>query len=106
MTQKIRSIFNRISGMKLRYRMLFVYIIGGALPMICIGVYMVHGMSRILIEQAKDAELVELEMAREQVEEMTGTVSTVTKYFYFVQHLEEFATKKYVNYLEVVQEFK
>lgn len=106
MTQKIRSIFNRISGMKLRYRMLFVYIIGGALPMICIGVYMVHGMSRILIEQAKDAELVELEMAREQVEEMTGTVSTVTKYFYFDPQLEEIATKKYGNYQEVVQAYK
>lgn len=106
MIQKIRSIFNRISGMKLRYRMLFVYIVGGALPMICIGVYMVHGMSSILIEQAKDAELVELEMAREQVEEMTGTVSTVTKYFYFDPQLEEIATKKYRNYQEVVQAYK
>lgn len=106
MTQKIRSLFHRISGMKLRYRMLFVYIIGGALPMICIGVYMVHGMSRILIEQAKDAEKVELEMAREQVEEMTGTVSTVTKYFYFDPKLEEIATKRYRNYQEVVQAYK
>lgn len=102
MAQKLRTLINRISGMKLRYRMLFIYIIGGAVPITFIGLYLVHGMSSILIEQAKDAEVIELEMARRQVEEMTGTVSTVTKYFYFNPQLEEIASKKYEDYQEVV----
>lgn len=106
MAQKLRTLINRISGMKLRYRMLFIYIIGGAVPIIFIGLYLVHGMSSILIEQAKDAEVIELEMARRQVEEMTGTVSTVTKYFYFNPQLEEIASKKYEDYQEVVQDYK
>lgn len=106
MPQKIKLLMNRISGMKLRYRMLFIYIIGGALPIIFIGLYLIHGMSSILIEQAKDAEVVELEMVKKQVEEMTGTVSTVTKYFYFDSRLEEIAAKEYKDYQEVVQDFK
>ncbi len=44
MAQKMKSLFNWISGMKLRYRMLIVYIIGGALPIITIGLYLVHGI--------------------------------------------------------------
>ncbi len=106
MTQKIKLFMNRISGMKLRYRMLFIYIIGSALPIIFIGLYLIHGMSNILIEQAKDAEVVELKMIKRQVEEMTGTVSTVTKYFYFDSRLEEIAAKQYKNYQEVVQDYK
>lgn len=106
MAQKIKLIMNRISGMKLRYRMLFIYIIGSALPIIFIGLYLIHGMSDILIEQAKDAEVVELEMAKRQVEEMTGTVSTVTKYFYFDSRLEEIAAKQYKDYQEMVQDYK
>ena len=106
MAQKMKSLFNWISGMKLRYRMLIVYIIGGALPIITIGLYLVHGMSSILIEQAKNAEGIELEMAKNQVEEIASTVSTVTKYFYFDAQLEEIATKQYENYREVVEDYK
>ncbi len=106
MPQRIKLLMNRISGMKLRYRMLFIYIIGSALPIIFIGLYLIHGMSGILIEQAKDAEVVELEMVKKQVEEMTGTVSTVTKYFYFDARLEEIAAKQYKDYQEVVQDYK
>lgn len=106
MAQRIRIMVNRLSGMKLRYRLFFVYIIGSALPIVMIGLYLIHGMSSILIEQAKDAETVELEMIKKQVEEMTGTVSTVTKYFYFDARLEEIAAKQYDDYREMVQDYK
>lgn len=106
MVQRVKALFKRILGMKLRYRMFFVYIIGSALPIVTIGLYLIHGMSDILIEQAKDAEAVELEMVKKQIEEMTGTVSMVTKYFYFDEKLEEIAAKQYDDYREVVQDYK
>lgn len=106
MVQKIKSFISRISGMKLRYRMFFIYIIGSALPISIIGLYLIHGMSSILIEQAKDEEVTELEMVKRQVEEMIGTVSTITKYFYFDPRLEEIAAKEYESYQEVVQDYK
>lgn len=50
MAQKVKAVFNRIFGIRLRYRMLLVYIIGGALPIIIIGLYLVHGIYNILTE--------------------------------------------------------
>lgn len=106
MLHKIKSVFHVISGTKLRYRMFFVYIIGGALPILMIGMYLVRGMSNLLIEQAKSAEVTELEMARKQIEDMTDTVSTVTKYFYFDPQLENISSKRYRDYPEVVRDYK
>ncbi len=106
MARKIRIFINWISGMKLRYRMFFIYIIGGALPSLLIGLYLVNGMSRILIEQAKDAEVTEMEAVRRQLEDMAGTVSTVTKYFYFDSRLEEISAKSYGDYGEMVQDYR
>ena len=101
MTQRVKSYFNRILGIKLRYRMLLVYMIGGALPIILIGMYLVHGMSRILIDQAKNVEVSEMEMVRRQAEEIMSTVSTVTKYFYFDEQLEEISLKRYTDYQDM-----
>ena len=44
---------------RLSARMFFLYIIGGALPMILIGIYLIFGTNQILIRQA---ELTELEL--------------------------------------------
>ena len=63
---------------------------------------MVHGMSEILIDQAKAAEVTELEMIKDQIEEFTGVVSTVTKSFYFAPQIEEIATKTVDNQVVLV----
>ena len=43
---KLRQLAHRLLGIKLGYRMFFIYIIGGFLPLILIGVYLIHGTSR------------------------------------------------------------
>lgn len=106
MAAKLKALFNQISGMKMRYRMFFIYIVGGALPSIMIGLYLVHGMSNILIDQAKGAEVTELVMIKEQIEELTDTVSTVSKSFYFDQKIEEISAKQYTSYRELVLDYK
>lgn len=104
--RRIRDLFDRIAGMRLHYRMFAVYILGGALPIILIGLYLVHGLSTILIEQVEHQDAVELEMIGRQAEEMFSTVSTVTKYFYFDSMLEEIAGKEYESYQDVVDDYK
>lgn len=104
--KKIKDFFDQITGMRLRYRLFFVYIFGGALPIILIGIYLVHGISKILVEQVKRAEITELEMIRSQAEEIFSTVSTVTNFFYFDSELETIAGKNYKNYQEVVDDYK
>ncbi len=96
----------RLAGMKLHYRMFLIYIFGGALPIVLIGFYLVHGISRILVEQVEQREVTELEMIRSQAEEMFSTVSTVTKYFYFDAGLEEISRKHYTTYQQMVDDYK
>lgn len=104
--KKIKRLIERMAGMKLHYKMFLVYILGGALPIILIALYLVHGISRILIEQVERGEVTELEMIRSQAEEIFSTVSTVTKYFYFDPKLEEISRKQYVDYQEMVDDYK
>lgn len=104
--KKIKKLIERMAGMKLHYKMFLVYILGGALPIILIALYLVHGISRILIEQVEHGEVTELEMIRSQAEELFSTVSTVTKYFYFDPKLEEISRKQYVDYQELVDDYK
>lgn len=103
---RIKKLLDRVTGMRLSYRMFLVYILGGALPMILIGLYLVHGISQILMEQVEQGEVTELEMIRSQAEEMFSTVGTVTKYFYFDEKLEEICGKEYTNYQEMVDDYK
>lgn len=104
--ERLERLLDRVTGMKLHYRMFLIYILGGALPIILIGLYLVHGISEILVEQVEQGEVTEMEMIRSQVEEMFTTVSTVTKYFYFDSKLEEIAQKQYDDYQEVVDDYK
>ena len=102
----MKEFIERITGIRLRYRLFLIYIIGGVLPMILICLYLVHGISGILIGQAEHREVTELEMIRSQAEETILTVSTVTKYFYFDSELESIAEKKYENYQDVVDDYR
>lgn len=73
---RIRSIAEGILEMKILYRMIFIYIICGALPMILTGSYLINGMSQILIQQEKDAEVDEIEtMKREIIESLNTNLS-------------------------------
>ena len=53
MRKKIKRFFDHVTGMRLWYRLLLIYILGGVLPMILICLYLVHGPARILIGQAR-----------------------------------------------------
>lgn len=106
MREKVKNYLEQVMGIKLRYRMFMVYILGGILPIILIGMYLIHGTADILIEEAERREVTELEMIRSQAEEIITTVSTVTKYFYFDAGLEKIAGKQYRNYQEVVDDYK
>ena len=101
-----QKIIGKILGMKLRYRMVLLYLLGGALPSLCIGVYLISGSKRTLTDQAKTAEVTEMEMVRQQTQELLSTVSMVSKYFFFDEKLENIAAKEYTDYQEMVNDFR
>lgn len=98
--------FLRLSETKIKTRMLFLYIIGGALPMICMGLYLVLGTNRILVEREKRAEMVEMELLGSELKEMLNTVNTGSKTFYFDENLEAIAEKQYVRYADLVDDYR
>lgn len=75
--------------MKLREKMFLLYVIGGMLPMLFIGIYLILGTNRLLIGQAKQAEMVELELLGSETKELLNTVNTALKTFYFNEKLEK-----------------
>lgn len=102
-SKKIRS---RFSGLKLRYRMLLVYFFGGALPIVLIGFFLIRGNAELLIEQAEDREKTETELIVRQIADLTETVDTVSRLFYFDPKLEEIAEKEYAEYKDMVTDFR
>ncbi len=102
----IRTIIERILGMKLLYRMIFIYIIGGALPLILTGSYLVNGMNQILIQQEKDAKVVEIKTIKRELQDSLNTVNTVSVKFFFDKKLEKIALNNYESYQDNVDDFK
>lgn len=98
--------FRRILEARLRTRMLLLYIAGGALPMILIGLYLVSGTNKILVEREKQAEMGELEILGRELRELLNNVNTASKSFYFDEKLEEIAGKNYELYEDLVADYR
>lgn len=102
----IKEKADRILGMKLRYRMLVLYIVGGMMPAILIGGYLIRGTNKILIERAETAEITEMQMARRQMQEILTTVNMVSKLFLFNEQLEKIAFEQYNDYQVMVDDYR
>ncbi len=102
----IGSVTDRILGTKLRTRMLFLYIAGGALPMVLIGLYLINGTRQILVDRAEKGEMVELELLGSETKELLSSISAASRTFYFDADLEEIAQKQYKDYGEMVEDYR
>ncbi|MCM1256727.1 MAG: sensor histidine kinase [Roseburia sp.] len=103
---KIKKAADKLSGIKLGQRMFLVYMFGGFLPLILIGFYLIRGTNQILVEQAKSGEMQELDGVSRQILEMQDTMTTVSRYFFFDDKLEEIAAKEYISYQELIDDYK
>lgn len=106
MRNKLKLLINRILGMRLGYRMVLLYIIGGLLPLTAISFYLIRGTNQILVSQAENAEVSELQTICGQILELQNTMTTVSSYFYFDEGLEEIANKHYTDYQQMVDDYK
>ncbi len=106
MKTKIKQLINRILAMKLVYRMILIYVIGGLLPLSAIIGYLIHGTNQVLVSQAENAEIAELQTIGRQILELENTMTTVSSYFYFDDKLEEIAAKQYTDYQEMINDYR
>lgn len=98
--------FEKILGTRLCYRMFLLYILGGALPMILMGLYLVTGSNRILVERAKEAEAREMELTARDMNELLSTVNDASHTFYFDAGLEHIASCQYTAYADLVEDYR
>lgn len=96
----------RVTGMKFGRRLILIYLVGGLLPLLAIVSILIHGTKQILVEHARNAEIIELEVTKRQILEMQNTMTLMSQYFYFDPKLEQIAKKEYVEYQEMVDDFK
>ncbi|MCX4320152.1 MAG: sensor histidine kinase [Lachnospiraceae bacterium] len=104
--KKLGRAAEKIPGNRLGYRMFLVYIFGGFLPLVLIGLYLIQGTKQILVNQAKSAEAQELFTVRNQIAEMQDTITIMSRYFYFDEKLEEIAEKQYRDYQEIIDDYR
>ncbi len=101
----LRNTLGKLLGKNLCYQMVFLYTIGGALPVILIGLYLIQGTNRVLVEREKQAELAELKLMGQDVENLFNTVNSVSRQFYFDEKLEHIAFYQYEEYLDLVRDY-
>lgn len=95
-----------IQNTKFGQRMFLIYLIGGLLPMILIGIYLIHGTTEILVRQAESSELEELKTVKTHLLETQNIMASVSEYFYLDEQLEEIAWKQYTDYQEIIDAYK
>ncbi len=104
--RKFRHLYDRLLGMRLCYQMVLLYIIGGALPVILIGMYLIQGTSQILMEREMQAELSELDRIGREADSLFSTVNSLSTSFYFDEKLEHISEHPYQEYQELVNDYR
>lgn len=102
---KLLSINNFILGIRLRERMLLVFIVGGILPLLFLNIYTYRSIRLASIEQAKQAETEELRVQAESLMQSMSIIESVSKNLYFDKEIEHIATYKYENYQEILKDY-
>lgn len=100
-----QNTLGKLLGKRLCYQMVFLYTVGGALPVVLIGLYLIQGTNQILVEREKQAEIAELKLMGQDMENLFNTVNSVSRQFYFDEKLEHIASFQYQEYLELVRDY-
>ena len=91
---------------KIRERMLLVYIIGGIVPILIVNSIIYRTSRDALIEQAKTAELEVLSLITDSVSESMDVVTEVSKQLYFDEDIERIAFHDYTSYSELLKDYR
>ena len=91
------SLFARIKtfigNLRLRERMLFIYIAGGILPILLLDIYTYQNTRSVLIQKAKESESM-------------SVISDISKQMYFDEKIEHIAFHQYENYSEILADYR
>lgn len=105
-TKQRCPLIDKLLGTRLLYRLFFLYVVGGALPVILIGIHLISGTSKILIGREREMESSLLEVKGREVKELLNTVNIASEDFYFDEKLEAIAFRQYTEYQDIVDDYR
>lgn len=86
--------------------MLFVYLIGGLLPMILVCIYLMNSTQNEQMKQRKDSEIFQMQTIGRELSEAMELTEAVSKHFDSDVALEKIAKRKYVSEEEFLEDSK
>ncbi len=105
----MKKVFNKIkqaiNDMKIKQKIIAIYIIGGLLPQLFLIAYLMNGTKNILVEQTKNSEISELNTISNRLLETMRIVSDVSLRMYFDEELERIAKTNYTNYIDLIKDY-
>ena len=87
---------------RLRERLLLVYLVGGLLPMLCMVLFLVRQQRTAVMDLSRSTAYSELTALRYMLAEDSRILEDVSKRMYFDEKLEAIARTQYTNYAQVV----
>lgn len=91
---------------KLKERILLVYLLGGLLPLVAINIYSTIGIKTILLKQTQESEIAELSLISDAMMESMRVVMDVSKRMYFDESIEHIAFTEYEDYQELLTDYR
>lgn len=103
--KRIKKLWDMFAGIRLRERMLLFYLVGGILPLLLANIYMYRSTRAIMIEQAKENSIEELEVIADSIEESISITERVSKQLYFDKNIEHIAFTNYEQYADILEDY-
>lgn len=91
--------------MKVRSKLLVLYVIGGLLPLLIFGFVLIRHGRDSFIQQAKENDAGNVNTAERQTAELFDSICLASRYFNFDEDLERIASTRYENYVDMVEDF-
>jgi two-component system, sensor histidine kinase YesM len=106
----LKKVFKKIKditlNMKVKQKIITIYLIGGLIPLIFLATYLINGTKKIVIEQTKTSVQSELTSMVKSLMETMRIVTDVSIRMYFDEELEHIAFHQYKNYYEVITDYQ
>lgn len=91
---------------RLRERLLLVYLVGGLLPMLCMVLFLVGQQRAAVMDFSRSTSYSELSALRNLLAEDSRVLEDVSKRMYFDAQLETIARTQYTDYAQVVAAYR
>ena len=93
---------NKKHTVRLRERLLLVYLVGGLLPMLCMVLFLIGQQRSAVVSLSRNTAYSELTTLKYMLAEDSRILEDVSKRMYFDEELERIARTQYADYAQVV----